>query len=109
MGWAPLSLRSMIASRRGPRPTPGAVQTPLPSGPRCASASAIAVTRAGSTGLGTSGWKMPAMPHMGLGEPRATVGEPVDRAERAEEIVDRRARADPGGAVLGRNQDRDRA
>src|SRR5436190_15319564 len=84
----------MIDRRRWPRPMPGAVQMPLPSGPRWASTSVIAAIRAGSTGLGTSGWKRPAMPHIRFepSQPGGAVGERSDRAERAQEIVDRRAR-----------------
>src|SRR3546814_19456855 len=55
----------MMESLRWPRPTPAAVHTPDPSGPLWIMASVISRTRAGSTGLAVSRWKIPAIPHMG--------------------------------------------
>src|SRR5438309_10756013 len=94
IGWRPPSM-SMIERRRWPKPTPGAVHTPLPSGPRWARVSAMARMRAGSTGLGTSGWKRPAMPHVSArpGQAGGGVGKWGYGACRAKECVYRRAGA----------------
>ena len=57
MGWAAAGLRSMMASRRWPRPTrpSGLIQAPCPSGPRAAMWSRVVHSSAGST-AGARSW-----------------------------------------------------
>ena len=71
MGCAPAGVRSMMASRRCDRATPASasLQTPAPSGPRCARASAMARARAVRSAVAPTraGSIRPAMPHMSFG------------------------------------------
>src|SRR4051812_19183498 len=62
-GWWPRA-RSMIESLRCPRTMPGAVCTPLSSGPRCATHASIGSTAAGSSGRVLSSAAYPAIPHI---------------------------------------------
>ena len=89
-----LPATSMIERRRCPRPTPGAVHTPSPSGPRCACASIISLTRAGSTGFAVSRWNRPAIPHMmlaSLSRLDAAIGQIVYGTNIPQEGLDPRA------------------
>src|SRR4051812_46443573 len=76
IGWWPAGDRSMIASRRLPRPTTPSTQTPSSSGPRCAITRVMAATTFSATGAPLR-LTAPAIPHIGL---RQRV---VDRAQLA--------------------------
>src|SRR5579883_2030702 len=75
MGWCPAGVRSMIASRRLPRPTPSSNQMPSSSGPRWAMRAFIRPISSAVTGLPLSD-RMPAMPH--ISEAREALREHVD-------------------------------
>src|SRR5438309_7525623 len=63
MGWRPVSVRSMMASRRWASPTGPSIHAPWPSGPRCAISWFIRSRVAAWTGSPFS-WTTPQMPHI---------------------------------------------
>src|SRR5438445_12963094 len=63
MGWDPVSVRSMMASRRWASPTGPSIHAPWPSGPRCAISWFIRSRVAAWTGSPFS-WTTPQMPHI---------------------------------------------
>src|SRR5438445_4509551 len=63
MGWDPVSVRSMMASRRWASPTGPSIHAPCPSGPRCAISLFIRSRVAAWTGSPFS-WTTPQMPHI---------------------------------------------
>src|SRR5262252_8489151 len=83
IGWAPDSLRSMIARRRWARPArpSGETQVPAPSGPRTAIDSRRVSSSARSMGGAEAPYaKIPAIPHIAGSDP--------SRPGESREVVD---------------------
>src|SRR5687767_2214193 len=109
MGCRPAGDRSMIASRRWPRPTGPSMNWPSPSGPRCATASVMRRRMTGETGS-PSKCRIPVMPHMAVdtllggqacrpaagGELRLVRSAPLDHPLQPFGEVDLRLEADLG-------------